>query len=90
MKESALLVGVGLLAVTTAAGCGGQDIAETETPTETDTQAQAPDAAEGGALDLMADGEDFMRQGFVTKDGRQGDFEHVLEQPPPSDQYQTL
>lgn len=89
MEKSALLVGVGLLVVTTAVGCGGQDIAETETSTETDTQAQAPNAAEGGTLELVANGEDFVRQGFVTKDGWQVDFEHVYVNLSDVTAYQT-
>lgn len=49
------------------------DPASEDTPEET-----ANAAAEGtGALTIRANGEDFVRQGFVTKDGWQVDFAHV-------------
>ncbi|MFE4108176.1 DUF4382 domain-containing protein [Almyronema epifaneia] len=40
-------------------------------------QPQTQTADEPGTLALRANGEDFVRQGFVTKDGWQIDFEHV-------------
>lgn len=43
-----------------------------DAPTET---AAAPDSA--GELTIRANGEDFVRQGFVSKDGWQIDFDHV-------------
>ncbi|MBE9128912.1 MULTISPECIES: DUF4382 domain-containing protein [unclassified Coleofasciculus] len=56
-----------------------------ENGVQTETQAGAPAAQETqtqaqggeGTLQLVANGEDFVRQGFVTKDGWQIDFEHV-------------
>lgn len=53
--------------------------------TQTETQAEAPAEQENqnqatagkGTLQLVANGEDFVRQGFVTRDGWQIDFEHV-------------
>lgn len=56
-----------------------------ENATQTGTQAEAPaeqktetQAAAGqGTLQLVANGEDFVRQGFVTKDGWRIDFDHV-------------
>ncbi|MGF1496581.1 MAG: DUF4382 domain-containing protein [Elainellaceae cyanobacterium] len=89
MKRSALLLGAGLLAAATTVGCGNQDTAETSAPAETDTQAQAPDSAETGTLELVANGEDFVRQGFVTRDGWQVDFEHVYVNLSDVTAYQT-
>jgi len=56
-----------------------------QTTTDTDPNAQADPAedttvaaADGeGELTIRANGEDFVRQGFVTKDGWQVDFDHV-------------
>lgn len=48
--------------------------APTSETTESDA-AEATDAA--GELTVRANGEDFVRQGFVTKDGWQIDFDHV-------------
>ena len=58
------------------ASCGQQ----TETgasPDEAAPEAQATASKEPGTLALVANGEDFVRQGFVTKDGWQVDFEHA-------------
>lgn len=40
-------------------------------------QTEAEMASSQGTLSLVANGEDFVRQGFVTKDGWQIDFDHV-------------
>jgi hypothetical protein len=58
-------------------GCGG-----TTTPPATDTEAEtseaAPaDGAAAGSLTIRANGEDFVREGFVTKDGWEVSFDHV-------------
>lgn len=58
---------------------------QTTTPEETpdsqaaDTTEETTTAAAGetGELTIRANGEDFVRQGFVTKDGWQVDFDHV-------------
>ena len=56
--------------------CGPQTTStETSEPASEET---ATVAAEGtGELTIRANGEDFVRQGFVTKDGWQVDFDHV-------------
>lgn len=46
----------------------------TEATPETETTVAASDA---GELEIRANGEDFVRQGFVTKDGWQIDFAHL-------------
>ena len=50
----------------------------TEESTE-ETTATVEDATEGntGELEIRANGEDFVRQGFVTKDGWQIEFDHL-------------
>ena len=74
---NALALGsLGCLALVGLAGCGG------DRPTATDAD---PDAAPGtetasgesGTLVIRANGEDFVRQGFVTKDGWQVEFDHL-------------
>ena len=77
MKKNFLLASLTLLAPTLLIGCGSnsQETTQTETPAETNTQAQG--SGETGTLALVANGEDFVRQGFVTKDGWQIDFNHV-------------
>ncbi|NEQ46488.1 MAG: DUF4382 domain-containing protein [Leptolyngbya sp. SIOISBB] len=60
--------------------CGAQTT--TEEPTETGSLegevAGSSTASDGvGELTIRANGEDFVRQGFVTKDGWQIDFDHV-------------
>lgn len=62
-------------------GCGTAETTPS-TPNESDvsaeTTAQAPASEEGeGTLVLTANGEDFVRQGFVSKDGWQIEFDHV-------------
>jgi hypothetical protein len=57
-------VGLLLLLTLLLAACGSTDTAPT---TSTDT----------GTLQFRANGEDFIRQGFVTKDGWQISFDHV-------------
>ncbi len=49
------------------------------TQAEPDPTATAPQevSAETGTLEFRANGEDFVRQGFVSKDGWQIDFEHL-------------
>ncbi len=69
MKKLAVLLVVLVLVVTVVAGCGssGQDAGENE-----------KGAVEAkGTLQLTANGEDFIRQGFVSKDGWNLAFEHV-------------
>ncbi|ASC71126.1 uncharacterized protein XM38_020760 [Halomicronema hongdechloris C2206] len=72
-----LRVFLGSLAVATVIqGCasnpGTQEATE---PTETTTATTA--AAGSGTLTIKANGEDFVRQGFVTKDGWEIQFDHV-------------
>ncbi|MBE7380681.1 MAG: DUF4382 domain-containing protein [Leptolyngbya sp. SIO1E4] len=80
-----LALGVALPAL--LVGCGsGTTTSETPEPsaegledadaTEEDATI-AVDAEAVGALEIRANGEDFVRQGFVTKDGWQVDFDHV-------------
>ncbi|MGF1536922.1 MAG: DUF4382 domain-containing protein [Elainellaceae cyanobacterium] len=53
-----------------AAGCAQSD-------SEVAPQADSTDSTETGTLEFRANGEDFVRQGFVSKDGWQIDFEHL-------------
>jgi hypothetical protein len=60
-------------------GCGGtSETTETLETTEPDTEmAETTEDSASSQLELVANGEDFVRQGFVTKDGWQIDFDHV-------------
>ncbi|MEM1366433.1 MAG: DUF4382 domain-containing protein [Cyanobacteria bacterium P01_H01_bin.15] len=58
-------VGLSLFLLAGVVSCGG-------------TSDQESSSAESGTLILEANGEDFVRQGFVTKDGWDMQFEHVF------------
>ncbi len=47
------------------------------TTEETTSEEENTTTDETGTLEFVANGEDFVRQGFVTKDGWQVDFEHL-------------
>lgn len=58
-------------------GCGGPaDPPAAETEAETSEAAPADESA-AGSLVIRANGEDFVREGFVTKDGWEVSFDHV-------------
>lgn len=59
-----------------------------ETPTET-TPATSAEASAEGTLQLKANGEDFVRQGFTSKDGWQIQFDHVYVNLSQVTAYQT-
>jgi hypothetical protein len=77
-KQLLILASLAVLAPSVLVGCS-------ESATQNETQADAPAepqaetqaAAPKGTLQLVANGEDFVRQGFVTKDGWRIDFNHV-------------
>jgi hypothetical protein len=70
-----LAIGLPLLTL----GCGNQTPSseETTTPSEETTTSDSTSTSGSGTLILVANGEDFVRQGFVTKDSWQVDFDHV-------------
>ncbi|MBS0015606.1 MAG: hypothetical protein KFF72_04435, partial [Arthrospira sp. SH-MAG29] len=68
MKQLLWLAGLILLAPMGLVGCAP----ETETANEIVTNGE-----EGGTLTLIADAEDRMREGFVSKDGWELTFNHV-------------
>jgi len=85
----------GLLAPVVLQACGGNQpaaetpVTETET-TETETTETA--SAEGGGkgtLEFRANGEDFVRQGFTTKDGWDISFDNVFVSLADVTAYQT-
>ena len=65
------------------------DMGEAEMAEESTEQAAAPEAEGTGTLMLVANGEDFVRQGFVTKDGWQIDFDNVYVNLADVTAYQT-
>lgn len=58
------------------AGCGG-DTSQPTADSETSADTASAEGGDTGTLVLVANGEDFIRQGFVTKDGWRIDFENV-------------
>jgi hypothetical protein len=70
------IAGVVMLAVGTLSACSGEV-----------RQADAPQ--EQGTLQIRANGEDFVRQGFVSKDGWQVSFDHVYVNLADVTAYQT-
>lgn len=57
--------------------------------TENPAPEPTPDATESGTLALVANGEDFVRQGFTTKDGWRIDFDRVAVTLANIEAYQT-
>ncbi|MFP4007615.1 MAG: DUF4382 domain-containing protein [Spirulinaceae cyanobacterium] len=77
MQKSLLcLTGTLLLVPGMLMGCGGTS-ETTETLETTEPETETAEASASSQLELVANGEDFVRQGFVTKDGWQIDFDHV-------------
>ena len=65
MKKLFLLASLSLLVPTFLIGCASQETLKSSTSNEK------------GTLSLVANGEDFVRQGFVSKDGWRISFDHV-------------
>ncbi|WP_036479830.1 hypothetical protein [Myxosarcina sp. GI1] len=80
MKKNRAVYGVMAMAIASGAigGYERQSLAQTEA--ETSSQ---------GTLSLVANGEDFVRQGFVTKDGWQIDFDRVYVSMTEANAYQS-
>jgi hypothetical protein len=64
------LVFVVLVTILLMAGCASQDTVESDLPADVD-------AVQTGTLIFTANGEDFIREGFVCKDGWELSFEHA-------------
>lgn len=61
----------------------------TEQTTTEQTTTETANSGETGTLEIRANGEDFVRQGFTTKDGWQIDFDHVYVNLDQVTAYQT-
>jgi hypothetical protein len=73
VKQQVLLTAFAIGLPLFTLGCGG-----TTTPSDEETTTNESTSTGGsGTITLVANGEDFVRQGFVTKDGWQVDFDHV-------------
>ncbi|WP_421656293.1 DUF4382 domain-containing protein [Leptothermofonsia sp. ETS-13] len=75
-KFLATLAGIGLIASGTVQGCSGNQPASIQSP-GTGSPAATTEAADTGTLEIRANGEDFVRQGFTSKDGWKISFENV-------------
>ncbi|MBW4459808.1 MAG: DUF4382 domain-containing protein [Nodosilinea sp. WJT8-NPBG4] len=76
LKISAL----GCLALGVLASCGGESPTATTSetkPTEAESTETASAGGESGTLVIRANGEDFVRQGFTTKDGWEIEFDNL-------------
>lgn len=69
-------IALGTLSLGMLSGCGG----ESPAPTAPDTSAETTvtPSGEGGTLIIRANGEDFVREGFTTKDGWEIEFDNVF------------
>lgn len=67
-------VGFAVLAAGLLSACSGEDAPQSSTQQQGQPQAQAQGQ---GTLQVRANGEDFVRQGFVSKDGWEVSFDHV-------------
>jgi hypothetical protein len=69
-------IALGGLSLGMLSGCGG----ESPAPTAPDTSAETTvtPSGEGGTLIIRANGEDFVREGFTTKDGWEIEFDNVF------------
>lgn len=78
-KQAATIASLAFLIPAFLYGCAGGETPQAEAPVapnEEETIA-ATDNSGTGTLEIRANGEDFVRQGFVTKDGWQVEFDHV-------------
>lgn len=73
MQKRALLVSLSLGLPLLTFGCASNTTGNGETAGNNETAS----ASGTGTINLVANGEAFVRQGFVTKDGWQIDFDHV-------------
>lgn len=84
-KSSVKSSGFALLAVGLLSACSGNDVPQSNAP-----QGQTQPQAQGqGTLQIRANGEDFVRQGFVSKDGWEVSFDHVYVNLADITAYQT-
>ena len=82
MKQRSLLLSAltFLLGAAALLGCSsGQQLIVTEEKSETasDLAMAEAEANRSGALEIRANGEDFVRRGFISKDGWQINFDHI-------------
>lgn len=78
-KQLLTLVGLALILPGLLQACAGGETPEAEAP-ETESTAEVPGSqvsGETGTLQIRANGEDFVRQGFVSKDGWEISFDHL-------------
>lgn len=90
------LTGLGLaLAIGVLPACAASDESQvdssagTEANGEVATEAGSAATGETGTLEIRANGEDFVRQGFVSKDGWEISFEHLYVNVVEPTAYQT-
>lgn len=77
-KRFALLTALALTSAVAIPGCtGGQAPQADSEPAAPADQATTTTSGETGTLAIRANGEDFVRQGFTSKDGWQINFDHV-------------
>ncbi|MBD1866545.1 DUF4382 domain-containing protein [Leptolyngbya sp. FACHB-671] len=90
-KQLLTLVGLALILPGLLQACAGGETPEAEAP-ETESTAETPEtqaSGETGTLQIRANGEDFVRQGFVSKDGWEISFDHLYVNLADLTAYQT-
>ncbi|MEB3339126.1 MAG: DUF4382 domain-containing protein [Leptolyngbyaceae bacterium] len=95
-KQSILLTTLALTGLIVIQSCAGSQSPQVEAPTgnasptgQAAEQTTETTNGETGTLKIRANGEDFVRQGFVTKDGWRVDFDHVYVNLDQVTAYQT-
>jgi hypothetical protein len=83
-----LILSLGLLGCTNA-NSPDAAVSDQDTTTDTTTDTETTANASNGQLILVANGEDFIRQGFVSKDGWQINFDHAYVNLSDVKAYQT-
>ena len=86
LKLSVRSAGLALLSIGLLSACSGEDASRIDASQQGQTQAQTQGQ---GTLQIRANGEDFVRQGFVSKDGWKLSFEHVYVNLADVTAYQT-
>lgn len=78
-----LTLGIGIVMPALLLSCSGQEASAPDASVSDDAAQESasetalPTASDTGTLEVRANGEDFVRQGFTSKDGWQIQFDHV-------------
>lgn len=89
-KQFLTRIGLAVVTLGLLQACTAPTDPQSEAPAETEATGESADATgETGILEIRANGEDFVRQGFVSKDGWEISFEHLYVNVVEPTAYQT-